>query len=83
MKQYLEKIDGFYLSILIIILSTVVSVAIYNIHENSLKAQNMNTAIEKGIDPLAVRCSYAHSQDIICVAFAASAQSHNMNNNKK
>jgi hypothetical protein len=40
-------------------------------------AQNIDNAIAKGIDPLSVRCSYAKSDDIICVAFAASAQSHN------
>lgn len=83
MKQYFEKLDGFYLGILIVIMSIIISITIHHIHENSLKAQNMTTAIEKGIDPLAVRCSYAHSQDIICVAFAASAQSHNMSNNAK
>lgn len=83
MKEYFEKISGLNLGVLIIFLSIIVSVTIYHIHENGLKAQNMNAAIEKGIDPLAVRCSYAHSQDIICVAFAASAQSHNMSSNTK
>ena len=41
-------------------------------------AENMNAAISKGIDPLSVRCSYVQSHDLICVAFAASAQSHNV-----
>lgn len=79
----MEKINGLNFGLLIISLSVVISITIYYIHENGLKAQNMNTAIERGIDPLAVRCSYAHSQDIICVAFAASAQSHNMSANIK
>ena len=83
MKEYLQKFDRFYLSLLIIVLSIITSITVYNIHENGLKANNMNKAIEKGIDPLAVRCSYAHSQDLICVAFAASAQSHNMSSNVK
>jgi hypothetical protein len=41
-------------------------------------SQNIDSAIAKGIDPLSVRCSYASERDVICVAFAASAQSHNV-----
>jgi hypothetical protein len=41
-------------------------------------AANMDEAIKKGIDPISVRCSYVQSTDLICIAFAASAQSHNV-----
>jgi hypothetical protein len=34
-------------------------------------ASNIENAISKGIDPLSVRCSYAHGDDIICVTHAA------------
>ncbi len=78
MNKILDRVDGFGLSILIVVISVIVSVTVYHLHQNSLMSQNMNTAIEKGIDPLSVRCSYVHSQDLICVAFAASSQSHNM-----
>lgn len=61
-----------------IILTLIISVAWYHIHDRSLMAENINKAVEKGIDPLSVRCSYVSSQDIICIAFAASAQSHNV-----
>ena len=60
------------------VLTLIISVAWYHIHDRSLMAENMNNAISKGIDPLSVRCSYVGSQDIICIAFAASAQSHNV-----
>lgn len=33
-------------------------------------AENIQVAIEKGINPMTVRCSYAKSEDVICVAFA-------------
>ena len=33
-------------------------------------ANNIQNAIEKGIDPMTVRCSYAKIDDTICVAFA-------------
>lgn len=59
-------------------LTAVVCLGLYHLHDRSLMADNMNTAIAKGIDPLSVRCSYVKSDDVICVAFAASAQSHNI-----
>ena len=31
---------------------------------------NISAAIEKGIDPVAVRCAYASKDDNICVAYA-------------
>lgn len=61
-----------------VILVALIAIGWYHIHDRSLMADNMNRAIEKGIDPLSVRCSYVKSDDIICVAFAASAQSHNV-----
>jgi hypothetical protein len=39
--------------------------------ESNLMARNIETAIEKGIDPLSVRCSYAKQNDTICIVFAA------------
>jgi hypothetical protein len=33
--------------------------------------KNIESAINKGIDPLSVRCSYAKSDDILCITFAA------------
>ena len=67
----------------IVVLALIVAGAWYNIHDRTLMAENMNAAIAKGIDPLSVRCSYAKSDDLICVAFAASAQSHNVASSAK
>ena len=61
----------------LLFLTATICIGWYHIHDRSLMAGNMNNAIAKGIDPLSVRCSYAKSDDIICVAFASSAQSHN------
>jgi len=36
-----------------------------------LKSMNIESAIEKGIDPLSVRCSYATMNDTICIVFAS------------
>ena len=64
-------------SLTLVLLATIFGLGYYNISDRSLMAQNIDNAIAKGIDPLSVRCSYAKSDDIICVAFASSAQSHN------
>ena len=77
----MEKINEFTTLIVctvIVALAAIIGIVWFNVHERSLMAENMNAAIAKGIDPLSVRCSYVQSHDLICVAFAASAQSHNV-----
>ena len=39
---------------------------------DDLMSKNIETAIAKGVDPLAVRCSYAAPHDQICIMYAAS-----------
>ena len=60
----------------IILLSFIAGTGMYLINDRQLMARNIETAIAKGIDPLSVRCSYAIGSDVICVAYAASVQSH-------
>jgi hypothetical protein len=45
----------------------------YYLNDRKLMAANIENAITKGIDPLSVRCSYAHDYDVICVAYAATS----------
>jgi thiazole synthase ThiGH ThiG subunit len=33
-------------------------------------ANNIDNAIEKGIDPITVRCAYAEATDNVCLAYA-------------
>jgi hypothetical protein len=40
------------------------------IHGKILMAENITNAIDKGIDPMAVRCAYASSGDQICLAYS-------------
>lgn len=56
----------------IIAISMIFGITVYNLEENNLKSQNIEQAIAKGLDPLSVRCSYANSQDLLCVAYASS-----------
>jgi hypothetical protein len=60
-------------SVTVVLLSVVASICIYYINERKLMASNIENAIVKGIDPLSVRCSYARSDDVICVTHAAVA----------
>jgi hypothetical protein len=78
LAQALKGDNTVVICITLLFLTAVGCLGWYHIHDRSLMAENMNTAIAKGIDPLSVRCSYAKSDDIICIAFAASPQSHNV-----
>lgn len=44
----------------------------YFVVDRKFMSENIQRAIEIGIDPLSVRCSYADSDDLVCVAYAAS-----------
>jgi hypothetical protein len=58
-------------SVTLIVLSIVAATCLYGLNDRKLMAANIENAIAKGIDPLAVRCSYAKSDDIVCIAHAA------------
>ena len=77
MPVKLEYPTPIIVSLTLVLLAAIFGLGYYNISDRSLMAQNIDNAIAKGIDPLSVRCSYAKSDDIICVAFASSAQFHN------
>jgi hypothetical protein len=66
------------IGITLIFLAFIGSLTHYNIEERKLMASNIDTAVQKGIDPLSVRCSYAKSDDIVCVTFASNSQRINV-----
>lgn len=66
-------------SVTIIIVSIILGLTIYAINDRMLMSKNIDNAIAKGVDALSIRCSYADSRDMICVAYAAS---HNVPNKK-
>ena len=45
--------------------------------------RNIESAIVKGIDPLAVRCAYAKRDDTICIVYASSHNSPSVSSSKK
>jgi len=58
-------------SITVVLLSIVAAISWYGVNDRKLMAANIENAIAKGIDPLTVRCSYAKSDDIVCIAHAS------------
>ena len=55
---------------MLVLISAIIGYCYYNIRDRELMANNIENAIQKGIDPMTVRCSYAKIDDTICVAFA-------------
>lgn len=47
------------------------AVTFYEYNELQVVKSNVESAIVKGIDPVAVRCAYSSGQDMICVTYAA------------
>lgn len=56
----------------LIITTSLICLTIYETiaTEKKLMHVNVESAIAKGIDPIAVRCSYASPTDNVCIAFA-------------
>ena len=67
--------DNVFVSCVTLALVTLIgSVTFYQYSELKSVERNVESAIVKGIDPVAVRCAYANQSDVVCVAYAASHQ---------
>lgn len=55
----------------VIVATLVASVTYYNIKKDEAMKSSIESAIVKGIDPMAVRCAYGNS-DTVCLVYAAS-----------
>ena len=72
LKDFVMKDNIFTASVLIAIVVFIGSITFYSYSQLKSVERNVETAILKGIDPIAVRCAYADARDIVCVAYAAS-----------
>lgn len=61
----------FTISVTSIVISLIGALLFYNLAQLNAIEKNVETAIAKGIDPIAVRCAYANERDVVCVAYAA------------
>jgi hypothetical protein len=55
-------------------LAAILGMSVYHINDRNLMAKNIDNAIAKGINPMAVRCSYVRGDDPICIAFASKTE---------
>jgi hypothetical protein len=62
----------FTVAIVTAFITLVGSITYFKVIELNKIESNVHSALEKGIDPLAVRCAYATQTDTICIAYAAS-----------
>jgi len=56
----------------VIIAGLIAGTFIYNINDRNNMAQNMESAIAKGIDPLSIKCAYETNANPVCITMAAS-----------
>lgn len=63
--------------------SLIGSVTFYKYSELKSVERNVESAIVKGIDPVAVRCAYANERDTVCVAYGASHTNTGVSTPKK
>lgn len=61
---------AFIIGAVLVLITAIVCVTYYNLKKDEAMKSNIESAIVKGIDPLAVRCAY-DSQSSTCVVYAA------------
>lgn len=61
----------FIVCVLIGICTLIGSITFYKNNELQALKSNIESAIVKGIDPVAVRCAYSEPRDIVCITYAA------------
>ena len=70
-KEFIMNDRVFVISVLVGVVTLIGSVTFYEYNQLNAMKSNIESAIVKGIDPVAVRCAYASERDVICVAYAA------------
>lgn len=65
-----SEVIAFIIAATISIISIVFGIVYYNIKQTESMQSNIESAIVKGIDPIAVKCAYGYS-DNVCVVYAA------------
>ncbi len=56
--------------ITIAVCSLIIGGFLYNINDRNNMSKNIDAAIQKGVDPLSVKCSYETTPTSTCIAYA-------------
>lgn len=59
------------LAVMFAVISLIVGITYVNSKRDEAMKSNIESAIVKGIDPIAVKCAYGHGSDPVCVVYAA------------
>jgi hypothetical protein len=73
-KEFIMNDNVLTVSIALVILTTIGSFTFYQYSELKSLERNVESAIVKGIDPVAVRCAYAKQTDTICIAYGTAVR---------
>jgi len=60
--------------ITIVAVSIIISFYLSNINDRNNMSKNMDSAIQRGIDPISVKCAYATQTDNLCMVYALKAK---------
>lgn len=72
LKELIMTDRVFIISVLVGIVTLIGSVTFYKYNELQAMKSNIESAIVKGIDPVAVKCAYEDRSSNICIAYATS-----------
>jgi uncharacterized membrane protein len=70
-KEFIMNDKVFTVCLTLAIITLIGSVTFYKYSELKSIQSNVESAIVKGIDPVAVRCAYANERDVVCVAYGS------------
>lgn len=56
--------------ITIAVCSMITGFTVYNINDRNNMARNIESAIQKGIDPISVKCAYETAANAVCIAYS-------------
>jgi hypothetical protein len=69
-KMERKDIIAFVFGIVLVSVTAIVCTTYYNLQRDLAMKSNIESAIVKGIDPVAVRCAYG-SSDTLCIVYAS------------
>lgn len=67
-----KEVFAFIVGVVLVLMTLILCATYYSYNETLAMKSNIDSALVKGIDPLAVRCAYGKQSDTICVAYAVS-----------
>lgn len=74
MKEVFTSNNIAIVCVTLLLVSIVAAFTHYHVNDRGLMSKNIEQALSAGINPLAVRCTYARTDDAVCVAYAFSGK---------